>query len=95
MTKTVSNDEVPESLLTFPTDFPLKIMGDNQEGFLEEIAALVQKHDTTFDVSTIEQRLSKAGNYMSLRVTINATSQEQLDNLYKALTSHSMVKVVF
>jgi Uncharacterized conserved protein len=94
-TKPSQKHDNKASLLTFPSDFPLKIMGDNQEGFLEAIAQLVQEHDFEFDTATIEQRYSKGGNYMSLRVTITATSQEQLDNLYRALTSHPMVKVVF
>lgn len=92
--KPVENLESKESLLTFPADFPLKIMGINQDGFLETIAELVKEHAPDFDPATIRQNYSSGGNYMSLRVTITATSREQLDNLYRALTSHPMVKVV-
>jgi putative lipoic acid-binding regulatory protein len=42
----------------------------------------------------MEMRPSAKGNYLSLTVTIRATSREQLDNLYRALSSHPMVKVV-
>ena len=84
-----------ESLMTFPNDFPLKVMGKNQEGFLEAIAELVQQHDSSFEAHTIEKNHSRDGNYVSLRIRVMATDQEQLDNIYRALTSHPMVKVVF
>ena len=93
--KPIESNQQQKSLLTFPSDFPLKIMGNNQEGFLETITELVQEHDPNFNAATIKQHPSKGGNYLSLRVTITAISQEQLDNLYRALTSHPMVKVVF
>ena len=43
---------------------------------------------------TIEQRPSKGGNYLGLTITITATSREQLDEIYRTLTTHPMVKVV-
>jgi putative lipoic acid-binding regulatory protein len=48
----------------------------------------------TFDPATIELRDSRAGNYLGVTITITATSREQLDDLYRALTSHPLVKVV-
>ena len=55
---------------------------------------LVQAHAPDFDPSTREMRTSKDGNYLSVTATIRATSREQLDDLYRALTSHPLVKVV-
>lgn len=83
-----------ESLLEFPCDFPLKIMGANAADFAQTIAAVVRAHAPGFDVATMEMRPSKAGNYLSLTCTVRATSQAQLDALYRALSSHPMVKVV-
>jgi putative lipoic acid-binding regulatory protein len=83
-----------ESLLEFPCDFPLKIMGANQADFAQTIAAIVARHAPDFDAASIEMRPSKAGNYMSLTCTVRAVSQVQLDELYRELTSHPMVKVV-
>lgn len=83
-----------KSLLTFPCRFPIKIMGANAQGFSQAIAELVKMHDPQFDEFSIEYRESKSGNYMGLTVTVNAQSQEQLDQIYHALTSHPMVKVV-
>jgi putative lipoic acid-binding regulatory protein len=83
-----------ETLLEFPCDFPLKIMGANEVDFAQAIAAVVTKHAPDFDAATMEMRASKAGNYLSLTCTVRAVSQAQLDALYRELTSHPMVKVV-
>ena len=83
-----------ESPLKFPTEFPIKIMGRTRDGFAQAVVAVVQRHAPDFDPSTVEMRASAAGNYLSVTATINATSREQLDNLYRDLTSHPMVAMV-
>ena len=83
-----------ETLIEFPCDFPIKVMGLAQEGFVQAIADVVLKHAPDFDAATMEMRPSKAGNYLSLTCTVHATSKAQLDALYRALTSHPLVKVV-
>ena len=83
-----------QSLIEFPCDFPLKIMGANVPDFASAIAMLVVTHAPDFDPAGMEMRPSKAGNYLALTCTVRATSQAQLDTLYRALTAHPMVKVV-
>jgi hypothetical protein len=83
-----------DTLLEFPCDFPLKVMGAAQDGFAQTIAEVVRKHAPDFDAATMEMRPSKAGNYLSLTCTIRAVSQAQLDAVYRELSSHPMVKVV-
>jgi putative lipoic acid-binding regulatory protein len=83
-----------ESPLTFPTLFPIKVMGRRVDQFAQSIVEVVQAHAPDFDAATLELRASREGNYLSVTATINATSREQLDNLYRALTSHPLVKVV-
>jgi hypothetical protein len=83
-----------ESALKFPTDFPIKVMGRRVDGFAREIVGVVRQHAPDFDDATLEIRASSAGNYLSLTATVRATSREQLDNLYRALTSHPLVKFV-
>ena len=83
-----------ESLLKFPVEFPVKVMGRTADGFAQAIVMVVQKHASDFDPATIEMRASSAGKYLSLTCTINATSREQLDNLYRDLSSHPMVTMV-
>jgi len=88
-----NDDPRKESLIEYPCDFPIKVMGARVDGFAEAMAAVAQEFDPGFNPATIEMRPSKAGNYLSVTLTIKATSREQLDNLYRALTSHPMVKV--
>lgn len=83
-----------ESLITYPCDFPIKIMGVTQDSFAQTMVDLVRVYDPGFDANQMEMRPSTKGNYLSLTVTVRATSREQLDNLYRALSSHPMVKVV-
>ena len=83
-----------ETLLEFPCDFPLKIMGATREGFAQAIVEVVLRHAPDFDAARVEMRPSKAGNYLSLTCTIRATSKPQLDALYRELTSHPWVKIV-
>lgn len=82
------------SLLEFPVDFPIKVMGRSSDGFIDAIVAIVVEHAPDFDPSTVETRPSTQGNYVGVTATIRATSREQLDALYHALTAHPMVKVV-
>jgi putative lipoic acid-binding regulatory protein len=83
-----------ESLIEYPSDFPIKIMGPHHDDFLHTMVELVRQHDPTFDVRKMEMRPSAKGNYLALTATVRATSREQLDNLYRALTGHPMVKIV-
>lgn len=83
-----------ETLIEFPCDFPVKIMGARVEGFAQTIAEVVIRHDPGFDAASIEMRPSRKGNYLALTCTVRAVSQAQLDDLYRELSSHAMVKVV-
>ena len=82
------------ALLTFPCVFPLKVMGRREDGFAQLVAQIVQRHAPDFHPHTIEMRASKNGRFLSLTVTINAVSREQLDALYTELSKHPMVVMV-
>jgi uncharacterized protein len=83
-----------QSLIVYPSAFPIKVMGAQAEGFLEAMVMVAQQFDPGFDASTVEQRPSRAGNYLGLTLTVTATSRQQLDELYRTLSTHPMVKVV-
>jgi len=94
-TTTVMQDIPPEkSLIEYPSRFPIKVMGAKVDGFVNAVTTIAHEFDPTFDASTVELRDSSKGNYLGVTITVTATSREQLDNLYRALTSHPMVKVV-
>ncbi|MBA3033853.1 MAG: DUF493 family protein [Gammaproteobacteria bacterium] len=83
-----------ETLLEFPCDFPLKVMGATRDGFAQAIVEVVLRHAPDFEAASVEMRPSKAGNYLSLTCTIRATSKPQLDALYRELSGHPWVKIV-
>ncbi len=91
----IPRDIPPErSLIEYPCQFPIKVMGANVDGYLVAMSHIARAFDPDFDPSTIEQRPSKAGNYLGLTLSVRVTSREQLDELYRTLTTHPMVKVV-
>lgn len=81
-------------LLEFPTDFPIKIMGARTDDFAQQMVAIIIEHAPDFEMAALEMRASSKGNYLSVTANIRATSREQLDNIYRALTGHPLVKVV-
>ena len=87
-------DSRKDSLIEYPSRFPIKVMGPNVDGFVHAVTQVARRFDPGFDASTVELRDSKAGNYLGITVTVTATSREQLDELYRTLSTHPMVKVV-
>jgi putative lipoic acid-binding regulatory protein len=83
-----------DTLIEYPCRFPIKVMGAKAEGFVHAVTMVAREFDPDFDATTIELRESKGGNYLGVTITINATSREQLDELYRTLSTHPMVKVV-
>ena len=89
----MSDPEVT-SLIKYPCDFPIKIMGTSQAGFAQAVVDIVQRHAPDFDPATVEMRVSRAKKYLSVTTTIRATSREQLDALYRELSDHPLVVMV-
>ena len=82
-----------QSLIEYPCDFPIKVMGANVDGFVTAVTHVARQFDPGFDASTVEIRPSKGGNYLGVTITVRATSRPQLDELYRTLTTHPMVKM--
>jgi uncharacterized protein len=83
-----------QSLIKYPSQFPIKVLGPKVEGFEAAITHVARQFDASFDATLIERRDSAGGNYLGLTITITATSREQLDELYRTLSTHPMVKWV-
>lgn len=83
-----------QSLIVYPSAFPIKVMGSHVEGFETAMVSVALQFDPGFDAASIERRPSKGGNYLGLTLTVTATSREQLDELYRTLSTHPLVKVV-
>ena len=87
------HDIPPEqSLIEYPCRFPIKVMGANTEEFISAMLSLAACFEPGFDVNSVERRPSKAGNYMGLTLTLYVTSREQLDEMYRTLSTHPLVK---
>ena len=90
----VEPENPQETLIEFPCDFPIKVMGETHQHFTQEMVKTIRNLIADFDESNIEMRGSSGGKYISLTCTVYVTNKPQLDNIYRALTSHPMVKVV-
>ena len=83
-----------DSLIEYPCDFPIKVMGLNVHGYTDAMSYVVRQFDPDWTENNLETRESAGGKYLSLTFTVRATSREQLDELYRTLSSHPMAKVV-
>jgi putative lipoic acid-binding regulatory protein len=90
----MDQESVSGTLIEYPCDFPIKIMGTNADGFAQEILETVLRHAPDFDPAAIQTRASAKGKYLSLTCTFHACSQAQVDALYRELSTHPLVKVV-
>ena len=89
-----ANSAAAAPLIEFPCNFPIKVMGAKSDEFVTIMAAVVREHDPEFDHLSIEIRESSGGKYLGLTLSVTATSQEHLDNIYRALTGHPLAKYV-
>ena len=80
-----------ESIMEFPCQFPIKIMGLAEDGFDILVVSIVRKHAPDLSEGAVKSRLSQAGKYISITVTVEAESKQQLDNIYLELTAHEKV----
>lgn len=80
-----------ETLLEFPCEFPIKMMGRDTDDFRKIARELVEKHAGPVDDDAVQASVSANGNFVSVTVTITATSREQLDSIYQDLTDHDAV----
>jgi uncharacterized protein len=82
------------TLLEYPCDFPVKVLGRTQKGFAQTVLEIVRSHAPDFDGATMNMKTSKQGKYLSVTCVIRATSRQQLDDLYRALCDDPMVVMV-
>lgn len=83
-----------ETLLEFPCDFPIKVMGTRTDDFAQTVVEIVLRHAPDFAAESVEMRVSSSGTYLSVTCTVRATSKAQLDGLYRELTGHPLVRMV-
>ncbi len=84
----------PPPLIEYPCLFPIKVMGEDVPGYVDAIVAIARAFDPGYDSATLERRASRTGRYLGLTLTVSVHSREQLDELYRTLSTHPLVKVV-
>ena len=83
-----------ETLVEFPCDFLIKVMGETSDDFANTMVQVIQVHEPSFDASKVDMRASSGGRFISLSCSVYVTSKPQLDNIYRALSEHPLVKYV-
>ena len=84
-------DPEEESLVEFPCEFPVKVMGAAIPEFHTAIDKIAKKHDPEFNPDETKQNTSKTGKYISLTLNIHAKDKPQLDAIYQDLSNHELV----
>ncbi len=80
-----------ETLLEFPCDFPIKMMGRDTPEFHSTARQLIEKHTGPLDDDAVQSALSRNGRFVSITVTVNAQSQQQIDDIYRDVTANADV----
>ncbi|MCU7891112.1 MAG: DUF493 domain-containing protein [Candidatus Thiodiazotropha sp. (ex Ustalcina ferruginea)] len=85
-------DQEQETLLKFPCNFPIKVMGKAEPGFEAMIVELVSRHTSEVLDTAVNSRLSKGGGkWVSITINLRAESKDQLDAIYLDLSAHEKV----
>lgn len=84
-------DNLTQSAFEFPCSFPLKVFGEVADDFEDIVLSIVSRHVEQLEAGTVSSRKSSGGKYLCVTVTIDAQSQDQLDNLYMELGDHERV----
>ncbi|HEX2242678.1 MAG TPA: DUF493 domain-containing protein [Gammaproteobacteria bacterium] len=82
-----------DTLLKFPCAFPIKVMGRSGVGLRDRVFEIVRRHDSQLSSRAVTSRTSRYGNYVSVTAVVSATSQQQLDDIYRELTACKMVLI--
>ncbi len=87
-------NSAPPPLIEYPCQFPIKVMGEDVPGYVDAIVAIARTFDPGYDSATLKRRASRTGRYLGLTLSVRVHSRAQLDELYRTLSTHPLVKVV-
>lgn len=83
-----------ETLITFPCDFPMKVIGNNLSELTQAVINIILKHDQTFDAKKLQTKCSAKDKYIAFSFHVHAINQAQLDAIYQELTKLPDIKMV-
>ncbi len=94
MTDRIKTDIQNEHLWEFPMEYPVKIMGEAQHPMREIVANILLRHAPEFDPSTMTEKPSSAGKYVSVSATVYVERKEQINGMYADFAAHQHIKMV-
>ncbi len=86
-------DDLPMPELAFPCEYPVKVIGKDEDGFAEFVIELITRHVPGLAEDAFTSRRSGGGKYLSISVTFIALSRAQVDALYVDLGADPRVLV--
>lgn len=84
-----------ESLLEYPTEFPVKALGRKHPDFRKRVLEVIGQHAQFDNANDVREQTSSNGNFISVTVTFTAENQHQVDSIYQSLHDHELVLLVF
>jgi len=89
----MSNSRPTDSIIEYPCEFGIKAFGKADSDFKPAVINIVKQHveNNHIDDSAVGEKKSKDGNYISLTVTIQAQSKQQMDAIYQELSDEPLV----
>ena len=84
-----------ETLLKFPCEYPLKVMGKANLEFEATVLEILRRHVPTLGEAAVRARHSKDGTFVSLTATFTATSKAQIDAIYQELHAHDFLELLY
>ena len=82
-----------ETLFEFPCKFPVKVMGRSEDSFEALVTDIILSHAEIYVGEQVTTNPSGSGKFISVTVTIEALSKDQLDRIYQDLTDCEQVLV--
>lgn len=90
----MSEEKNPESLIDFPCEFPIKILGKDNDVFKNTVSQIMAKHHQKYSEISVKKNNSKNKNYIALTWVVNVNNQDELDNIYKDLSKDKNILFV-
>lgn len=83
-----------EPLLQYPCDYPIKVIGNNSEPFVDKVTEIIKTHFPALDASRIQHTQSANGKFISISVVLHLNCEEELQQAYQAIKTVPGLKMV-
>lgn len=81
------HDTAASDPLAYPARVHIKAIGRSSQRFEALVHQIVSRHIPPDALLSASARTSRGGKYLSVTMTINADSREQLDRIYRELSA--------